>query len=682
MKKIILLFLVIMSCAALKAQKRFPISLVKSPTTLEKGIINPETDSIEIFSKKKNDPELEALKDSLVVYLDGVPATPATKTDKNAISVVFKGDSTFLFINIKEKFKLLDTGFVLVLAKVKKDGNIGQAIYNFKIVKETKQGPGTKEEKPTPSVTELIACTGLNFGLDNIVINKECCCGDDENPCDDETKKCSEKDGTKSSDKYNKNRIVFYADPAEIVYYNFKGRKQIIDGSWGNKNIAVRSVAPLTFEVRNVNPEAFEVSIADSLHRENPELSPLLQQLLIDMPEKLSGSAKFGADGTNEKKKCNVDLNDSMFVAIYLITESLDGFLKQLSVSCPNKHNAYIAVKLKAKEAIDMFVKTKFAKYRFGFLEMLAKYLDPKKKADSILLTTLKTQYLKISAGYYRFQTTVLVPSDINKVEFKVNILARKNTPYLNLVKDKSIDAYVVDTWRPEVSSGLYYAWFNNDNYVLRADSVVGRNVANTQDSVLKRGNRLFKGNPGNGEFGFASFIHYSYRVAPAVSFSFNIGAGISLSDKPKTRYFAGAGIVLGKEARLALSGGAAFGNVEEFFKDRYSIDPATNDYKWLPLSETNIDYNKRFVIKPFISLTYKLPFAKKKDKITVENPADASGKKDAPKADTAKKNTTNATATSAGASPKPAQNNSSTNENGEVKTLFEKAKKIKFKKH
>lgn len=176
-------------------------------------------------------------------------------------------------------------------------------------------------------------------------------------------------------------------------------------------------------------------------------------------------------------------------------------------------------------------------------------------------------------------------------------------------------DVYIVHHFRMDVSSGLYYGFkMQNDKFSLRADSTVGRNVANTADSILSVGNRIVTENTGKGEFGFASLIHFNYRAATDFNMGLHIGAGLSLNDKVKARYFGGLSFIFGEDnARIALNVGYMGGNVETI-SDQY---PKVSDgtYLRIPKTETTLITKTKFMSSPFVSVTYNLPFGSNKSK-------------------------------------------------------------------
>ncbi|HRI23955.1 MAG TPA: hypothetical protein PLZ45_04740, partial [Ferruginibacter sp.] len=252
-------------------------------------------------------------------------------------------------------------------------------------------------------------------------------------------------------------------------------------------------------------------------------------------------------------------------------------------------------------------------------------------KEDRELFENLLKLYNDLHASYYRMITEIpAVPKDKDKVQFKFNIAARENTPYMSLVKHKTIDAYIVRNFRIDVSSGLYYAFnLQNNKYVVRPDSIVGRNTANTADSTLKTGNSIIREDIGNGEFGFASFIHFYRQHSPSFSWGGHIGAGVSLNDRVRPRYFGGLSFIFGRDnTRFVLNAGVVAGNVDRI-SDQYSKN-ADGSFKWIPATEASVVTKTKFTAQPFLSISYNLPFrSKAKSTETVTPPAD---KKEDPK--------------------------------------------------
>ena len=195
----------------------------------------------------------------------------------------------------------------------------------------------------------------------------------------------------------------------------------------------------------------------------------------------------------------------------------------------------------------------------------------------------------------------------------KLSITAKENTPYTSLVKDKTVDAFIRNNFRIDVSTGLYYGFkMQNDKFSLRADSTVGRNMANTADSTLSSGNRIIKENTGKGEFGFASFIHFYDRLGADFSIGAHIGAGLSLNDKVKPRYFGGISFLIGHDnTRIAINAGYMGGNVETI-SDQYP-KAADGTYLRIPKTETTLITKTKFISSPFVSISYSLPFGSKK---------------------------------------------------------------------
>ncbi|MBK7376977.1 MAG: hypothetical protein IPJ02_15950 [Chitinophagaceae bacterium] len=149
----------------------------------------------------------------------------------------------------------------------------------------------------------------------------------------------------------------------------------------------------------------------------------------------------------------------------------------------------------------------------------------------------------------------------------------------------------------------MYYAFnLQNNKYVVRADSIVGKNAANTADSTLKTGNSIFREDLGNGDFGFASFIHFYRRHSPSFSWGGHIGAGVSLNDRVRPRYFGGISFIFGRDnARFVVNAGIVGGNVDRI-SDQYQKN-ADGTFKWIPTTETSVVTKTKFAVQPFVSV-------------------------------------------------------------------------------
>jgi hypothetical protein len=87
------------------------------------------------------------------------------------------------------------------------------------------------------------------------------------------------------------------------------------------------------------------------------------------------------------------------------------------------------------------------------------------------------------------------------------------------------------------------------------------------------------------------------------------MGAGFSIDKKPQVRYFAGISLLAGKDNRLAITCGTAFGK-EKALSSVY--DANSSQAFGLPTGSSEIHYKEgNFNTHFFMSATYNIPFFK-----------------------------------------------------------------------
>ncbi|MGG9962060.1 hypothetical protein [Ferruginibacter sp. SUN106] len=505
-----------------------------------------------------------------------------------------------------------------------------QKIQLIMVAKSINAATNPPGKNPTgPSLAELVAKIKIDLKIQSPPAGN--CCEDDLNPCN-----CNIGKGNDDINSLVTNKIIYLANKNLTVYYDGGGRANIIGKKSYTKelykkyffntrkfetsipkvsskvlfkrHITVPSGSPLSLEIVNINPTAFKVEISDTATSFNLETDNLID--FLDLGNKLAANAS--QVGGTEEKAYIPNRIDSIRVALYRITEELNVFFRNASNACIYQHYALIQSKINAKKAIDIFMENNFGKASFESLNNFMRNNLDSTKLDTTLLTAVNKLYNELPAAFYPLASYIPeVSGNFDRVTFRFNILARENTPYISLVKAKEINTYPVGGFKVDISSGLYYSpELANEDYSIRADSNVVKSSTGA-DSTTRRGNKLYRENSEKkGEFGFASYLHFYPKISPDFNVSATIGAGVNFKEKPQIRYFLGASVLLGRENRLAITGGWIFGNVNQLSNQYDSI--SKHDY-WLPGSETSVTYKKSFVSKPFIGISYNIPFIKKK---------------------------------------------------------------------
>lgn len=618
MKLIIFFIPAIFSCILSVAQK--PTDTISSKvikpvlTDIVNGKkIKPVEGKIK-FEKKEGNVLLIEIGDKSLTSKITEPVINNPQTGDETKGLLDKAKAIITF-NVDDYYSIEDTDSLYVKLKVNKKSSQLVAILRKK--KNTaSEASETESGEPGINYLQLAQKLELSLGLADLYPMPESCCSDIDNPCD-----------TKEPKVYNKNKIIYYADRNETVYYNNRGVRKVID----YEDIVIRAGRPLSFEIRNVNPDAFKVEISDTAIAYEVHVDSLLYFLPGVSEDGMALHA--GGKSPNYNKK---DTARAVLLVVYL---NLKEFFLHLQNGCIYEFNANIARKIEAKKRIDAFLQKNLGTDgSIGLAQHLINNLDTaSSKEDKELYENLLKLYNNLPSSYYRMITQIpSVPKDKDKIQFKFNIQARENKPYMSLVKEKTIDAYIVKNFRVDVSSGLYYAFNLLDNkYIVRADSIVGRNAANTADSTLKTGNSIIREDIGNGEFGFASFIHFYRRHSPSFSWGGHVGAGVSLNDRIRPRYFGGLSFIFGRDnTRFVVNAGIVAGNVSRI-SDQYQKN-TDGSFKWIPTTETSVTTKTKFTAQPFLSISYNLPFrSKAKSTETVTPPGD---KKTDPKKEEQKK--------------------------------------------
>ena len=121
-----------------------------------------------------------------------------------------------------------------------------------------------------------------------------------------------------------------------------------------------------------------------------------------------------------------------------------------------------------------------------------------------------------------------------------------------------------------DFSSGLYSTTLKDYRYTTRSTSVNDTtffvdDYFNTTDSILgissRDENQIIREDEGSFSIGVAVYSHFYWRTSRKVNVSLTLGFGVN--NDALTNYMLGGSLLLGKEQRLAVSGGAAFGQVE-----------------------------------------------------------------------------------------------------------------------
>ncbi|OMP75123.1 hypothetical protein [[Flexibacter] sp. ATCC 35208] len=591
-----------------------------------------------------NDQQFQQITKNSTIQIGNDEGTRAKLADisaNNNLSSITRsgvGVTSQITFKITGKLSILPEGGTAILRFSDGTTDLGSLTLTYK--KSTENPDGNSASSLT--IGDLVNLTGLKTDALSIPSGVGCTGPDSPNPLD--------------ADKFNVNRIIYLADRNLTFFYkngtslylignykknflkgyHFNGTNLLpvdsanINNFESKRKIVVRDDQPLSFEIINVNPQAFDIEITDRADRTNIESNSLLELLAF-------GGGKAAAGAVQGKETHKITQEDKIRVAMYLYSKEIEELLLLLQQYCIYKQNDIIQFKLDAKKQIDHYFVKNLGKAAVQTISsFLAQSIPTPTEADTKLIDAFLKNYYSLPAAYYKNITQIpAVDGSYDKIAFVFSVKAKVNTPYKTIVSEKSVNAWTKGGFKVDVSTGLYYSGLQDEKYAIRADSTIMKSSAGA-DSVTDKRSQLYKESNGKGEFGFASFMHFYPKISPGFNISANIGAGVTFSEKTRIRYLAGLGFLIGQENRIAINAGYILGNV-----NKLSRQYADGDKTKLSYAEAGkeIVYTPKFSAQPFVSLTYNIPFIKKKDSITQQVDASNSTSAESAKADPAKKN-------------------------------------------
>ncbi|MFA6058436.1 MAG: hypothetical protein WC756_09570 [Taibaiella sp.] len=372
-----------------------------------------------------------------------------------------------------------------------------------------------------------------------------------------------------------------------------------------NYRAKLKAGDPVVLVVKNANPLNQEIKFYDSAYLYN-----------IDIPSALSTALHIESVGSKMLVQSTGD--EEKLLNIYLLIRSrllmlggeMEGLLNSYVNASPYQYACLQEKMGKATAAIETFVQEYVVRAfnptaSMSFDGLLGVFGASQQAGDSILATKLQYMYNLLRQSKPVIAYPVLQIPEVDEMKFYLEILPKKDSPYPPLLSSKNpITLNVTHFFKVDVSSGLYLG-FKNDHdygYLSRNDTVFTPSQVGA-DSVLRVRKQLVDEEPGKLEFGFASFIHFYYKLSPVINAGLIIGAGVSFAEPVRTRYFAGLSCMLGNKNRVCINGGLMFGNYQQLSR-QYEQE---GDKYYAPLTETNIAYKKRFGHTGFLSVSYNL---------------------------------------------------------------------------
>ncbi|WP_439697018.1 hypothetical protein ACFGVS_00650 [Mucilaginibacter sp. AW1-7] len=389
-----------------------------------------------------------------------------------------------------------------------------------------------------------------------------------------------------------------------------------------DKKIELDAGDPLVLVIKNVNPALYDITLADSVLLTNNESTDMLNKLLF---EKGETGVTIQGSGTPATKEITPEQKDYYTVraALMVVNAEMYQTLETYRKTNLYMHTCIVDKKRTAVAKLDNALKgligTSYDKYKL--LQMVDLFLDPA-TADSTLRQELRERYGEFLAADYVIAHRLGVMPEQDMLFLRLGIIAKKNAPYPNLlstsVQRPTQTIYIKNFFKIDVSSGLYMGFNTRDETYGLADRTSAVKTTAGADSTIKR---IYKENDGKNEFGFASYVHFYQKISRGFNVSATLGAGLSLTQTIRPRYFTGGSILLGSNNRFCITGGAMWGSFQQL-SDQYE---KTGDvYNDLKPTVTSLNYKSTFKATPFIALTYNLAFLKRKQASTATTAAKA----------------------------------------------------------
>lgn len=372
--------------------------------------------------------------------------------------------------------------------------------------------------------------------------------------------------------------------------------------------------------VANVNPYKYDVTITDEAINIHSASSAFLDAAFDPSKTKI-----VSKDGNQP------EIDDVLDVLDKKISERITAYQKE--GDCFNPCADIVAVIPLIKAYI-----TKVLSYdgTVALETFLAAKVDSKFPNDSTdeKVIAERKRLLDIIVKYTKFSHSpggnirYLIPQ-IKKVDqyiFTVSATPKENVYTSRRLVNQPVKVDIVGGLRADVTSGLFVTWLMDDKYNLSpVDSIA---VAGSDPVQYNKRRKIVKEDNGKLDFGVGALFHFYKKCSPDVNFALSLGAGMTVSEKPKLRYLLGGSVLVGRTNRLALTGGFAMGMAEEL-SDRYRGMYNDDGDLYTNGSDATVDMKKSFKTKPFIALSYSIPIFDKKEEVKADTPEAAESKEE-----------------------------------------------------
>lgn len=378
-----------------------------------------------------------------------------------------------------------------------------------------------------------------------------------------------------------------------------------------------RAGHPLTFDVININPFKYNVSITKSDTNYNESDALIVDGIVRKYATSLGSAQAAGTETAYDPIEVFSYFKKLAFdVGGYMDAHSYQDCIDMSSLG--SERDAIFSASSK------LFADT----FKLYSLDKVSNYLYVNHdKIDSSDFVNAMVTFTKFRN--YSFRYAYLIPQVQNKDEvvYTLNIHPKDSTQSTGIrVTNEQIHIPVRGGFKIDGSVGVFYSSLANQQYYARPDSFYTL-AHNGHDSVLTKGNRVLPTQKNFlGEFGAMALVHFYPRLSRIVNVAFTGGVGVTFDKSPSPRGLVGGSIMFGKSNRLAISGGAVLGPVQ-VLKSQFA-SPA--------LYSQSSDFTEtRVRVGGFLSLSYNFNFSTAKgaqqpaggDNSGSKTPSDSTGK-------------------------------------------------------
>ena len=395
--------------------------------------------------------------------------------------------------------------------------------------------------------------------------------------------------------KYN-NLIIYYADKNTWNVYRDHNKKQ----SFWYRYKQTDNGNGVVFLIQNFNTIKYTVSTTNTfLSSTNsiPDIFTSVGSIITSGNVAANGATGFSMDQViylNQQMKEMMKHRTGDFVGA---KAGFSGYVKtkfngDINASYLNYKNDYIAKKQVTVKTYnsDQFNKDVMATYNMVL------------SADSVVKATAQL-YDQIISSPFAYQSNVIQLQNADQLQFTVNISPTPSSGSTTSngafnITSQNITVPILGGWKFDFSTGFYYSYIKNDNYVLRKNQ-----KGDTTKSSIVRENNF-----GGGTIGIDGLLHAYFRFSDGITPALTFGVGKSLDLNYSLLGGVSALVNVTGQNKIGLTYGMAYSSVKGPSKSQQNAD---GSFIQQPSSVTSVAYTNRFRWGQFISFSYTFGLTK-----------------------------------------------------------------------